>query len=89
MTQEQFEKAQEIQRQLEVIDDIRSVLSNSVGPNVSDVANRYLAAVLVTGDSPSGTKVLNHVRVPEEIYKQFNTILWSEHEKLCKEFDKL
>ncbi len=86
MTREDFDKAIEINSNLNTIYEIKDVLRNS--------KNRLLAAIEAKKFNQSGTvveecRVLNHVKVPEHIMEKFEKILIEEIEILNKEFKEL
>lgn len=89
MTMETFERAIEIKSQIDTLYSVQDVLANSNCDN-----NSYLAAIKAKKLSQSGIvvedcEVWNHVRIPKNVMKRFEEVLWEEIGKLNKEFDKL
>lgn len=89
MTDEKFERACEIRADINTIVQLQSLLGNSKNNEFDD---KYLAAIDVkkfNGFVVEECKVLNHIRVPEDIMKRFEEVLWDEYNKLVKEFKEL
>lgn len=89
MTKEKFERACEIKEAMDTITELEAVLNNSVKENYGE---RYLAAINPTrtnGSIIEVCKVINYVRVPEDIMEKFKNILSEEYGKLGKEFEAL
>lgn len=89
MTDEIFERAIEIRDTINVIMVLQDVLCNSKNNGHGD---RYLAAIdakKINGFVVEDCKVLNHIRVPENIMKRFEAVLWDELEKANDEFKAL
>ena len=73
----------------DTIIELQCVLGNS---NDNGFDNRYLAAIdakKIKGFVVEECKVLNHVKVPENIMKRFEEVLWDELEKAKNEFKTL
>ena len=89
MTDEIFERAIEIRNTINTIIGLQCVLSNSEDNGCGD---KYLAAIdvkKINGFVVEECKVLNHIRVPENIMKRFEDVLWDELEKAKNEFETL
>lgn len=89
VTDEIFEKAVEIRDTINTIIELQGVLGNSKDNSFD---NRYLAAIdarKIKGFVVEECKVLNHIKVPENIMKRFEEILWDELEKARNEFKTL
>lgn len=89
MTDEIFEKAVEIRDTINTIVEIQNVLGNSKNNGCGD---KYLAAIdveKINGFVVEECKVLNHIRVPENIMKRFEDVLWDEFKKAKDEFESL
>ena len=90
MTKEKFERACEIRDAMNVITELKAVLDNSVKNKEQE--DKYLAAINATrtnGSIIEVCKVINYVRVPEDIMEKFKGILSEEYDKLDKEFEAL
>lgn len=89
MTDEIFERAIEIRNTIDTIIELQCVLGNSKDSGCGD---KYLAAIdakKINGFVVEECKVLNHIRVPENIMKRFEDVLWDELEKAGNEFKAL
>lgn len=89
MTRENFDKAIEINSEINNIYALQDALGNSKN-------GRFLAAIeakrfdaTATGIAIEDCKVLNYVRVPQYVMEKFEKILWDELERLNKEFKEL
>lgn len=87
MTRENFDKAIEINSEINNIYALQSALGNSKN-------GRFLAAIEAkrfdaTGIVIEDCRVLNHVRVPENVMEKFEKILREELERLNREFREL
>lgn len=85
MTYEQYDKAIQINSDMNVIYALQDTLGNAKN-------GRYLSAIKVEkwdGDLVEHCEVLNHVKVPEHIMEKFEKILWEELDILKEEFRKL
>ena len=89
MTDEIFEKAVEIREKINTISMLQGVLANSKD---NGCGNKYLAAIdakKINGFYVEECKVLNHVRIPEDIMERLEAILWEEYRKASNEFKAL
>lgn len=89
MTDEIFEKAVEIRNIINTIVELQCVLGNSKDNGCGD---KYLAAIdiqKIKGFIVEECKVLNHIRVPENIMKRFEDVLWDELRMAEDEFKML
>lgn len=91
MTNEIFEKACEINENMEAILRLDSVLANSMD---NGCGNKYLASIDVKKLKPNSCvvdecDVLNHEKVPEFIMDKFKKVIWDEYNRLQKEFEEL
>lgn len=89
MTDEIFEKAIEIQKRINTIIDLQGVLGNSKDNGCGD---KYLAAIDINhgnGFIAEEHAVLKRIKVPENIMKRFESVLWDELEKAEDEFEAL
>lgn len=87
MTRENFDKAIEINSEINNIYALQNALGNSKN-------GRFLAAIEAkrfdaTGIVIEDCKVLNYVKVPKYVMEKFEKILWEELERLNKEFKEL
>ena len=86
MTRENFDKAIEINSEINNIYELHDALGNSKN-------GRFLAAIEAKRFDATGIvedyKVLNYVRVPLYVIEKFEKILWDELERLNKEFKEL
>lgn len=78
MTQEVFEKAQELKNRLNTLVAIKRLLDNA--------SSRQLAAVTV---SRSGVDMHNHEEIPEDVMNRFKDVIAEEIAKAEKEFAEL
>lgn len=89
MTDKTFEKAVEIRERINTISILQGVLDNSKDNGCGE---KYLAAIdvkKINGFYVEECKVLNHVRVPEDIMKRLEEVLWDEYYKASNEFKAL
>lgn len=89
MTDEIFEKAVEIRERINTIIDLQSVLNNSKDNGCGD---KYLAAIDTKhskGFIVDECEILNRIKVPENIMKRFEAVLWDELEKTENEYEAL
>ena len=85
MTYEQYDKAIQINSDMNIIYELQNTLGNAKNGG-------YLSAIKVEkwdGDLVEHCKVLKHVIVPENIMEKFERILWEELEIIKEEFRKL
>jgi len=87
MTRENFDKAIEINSEINNIYALQNTLGNSKN-------GRFLAAIEAKKFDATKTviddcKVLNYVYVPQYVMEKFEKILWDELERLNKEFKEL
>lgn len=91
MTSETFERACEINENINTILSLDSLLKNSMD---NDCGDKYLASIDVKKLKPNSCvvaecDVLNHEKVPEFIMEKFIKTIWDEYKRLQKEFEEL
>lgn len=90
MTDQVFEKAQDIKARINMISEVISCIKQC---RISETHSQYaLAAIEVQkeeGYIAKQFKVQNHVIVEDDILHDVETLLWQKYEESCKEFDAL
>lgn len=90
MTEQTFEKAQEIRARINMISEVISCIKQC---RVSETHSQYaLAAIEVLREEAyivKEFKVQNHVVVDDDILHDIESLLWQKYEESCKEFDAL
>lgn len=85
MTQEQYERAQEIKQMMEILSDIEDAIGNAKVPDgtYGTSEHRFLLAAMRDG------RIHNTAVLPESIAERILQILREESAKLAEEFKAL